>query len=91
MTQSRGPQIPETGDEEASVGARIRMGAGVVAVAALALFFLQNLQEVQLHFLWFDWHTRLLWALLASAAAGGVATWLFEALRRRARRARAQK
>ena len=85
MTQSRGAQIPEPVDDRPSLGHQLRMGAGVVAIAALLLFFLQNLQEVRMHFLWFDWDTRLIFALLASAIVGGVAAWLIGALRRRGR------
>ena len=88
MTQSRGTPIPEAADGGASLGHRIRMGAGVVAIAALLLFFLQNLQEVRMHFLWFDWDTRLIFALFVSSAVGGVAAWLVGALRRRGQRAR---
>ena len=86
MTQSHPNQPTPAPDEAMSLGARIRLGAGVLAIVALLLFFLQNLQQVQLHFLWFDWHTRLIFALFASAAMGGVATWLISALRRRASR-----
>lgn len=89
MTRGRdGSQLPAEVDDEAGLGDQIRMVVGVVALAALLLFFVQNLQEVQMHFLWFDWNTRLLFALFASAAVGGVATWLFSALRRRAQRAK---
>jgi len=55
--------------------ARVRTAVGLVALAALALFFLQNLQEVEMHFLWFDIETRMLWALLASAAVGALSWW----------------
>ena len=87
MTRSRdGGEMSEVPGDAVGIGARIRMGAGAIAIAALLLFFLQNLQEVRMHFLWFDWHTRLIFALFVSAAAGGVAAWLIGALRRRANR-----
>ena len=62
---------------------RIRTGAGVTAVALLALFFVQNLQEVDVHFLWFDWSIRMTFALLASALAGAIAWAGFGAVRAR--------
>ena len=86
MTQSRPNQPLPTPDEAMSLGSRIRLGAGAVAIAALVLFFLQNLQEVRVRFLWFDVHTALIFALFASAVMGGVATWLISTLRRRASR-----
>jgi uncharacterized integral membrane protein len=83
MSQSREAKTPSVEVEEPSRAARVKMGAGVVATLALLLFFAQNLQEVQMHFLWFDWNTRLLFALFASTAIGALATWLFGTLRRR--------
>ncbi len=56
---------------------------GVIAVALLGLFLLQNLQEVDVHFLWMSFSTRLTWALLASAAFGVIALAAFATLRRR--------
>ncbi len=86
MTQGRdGAPTPQPVEDEASLGDRVRMGVGVIAIAALLLFFLQNLQEVQMHFLWFDWDTRLIFALLVSSIVGGVAAWLVGVLRRRQR------
>jgi uncharacterized integral membrane protein len=88
MTRERnGSQAPIEIEGAAGFGDQVRMVVGIIALAALLLFFVQNLQEVQMHFLWFDWNTRLLFALFASAAVGGIATWLFSALRRRAKRA----
>jgi uncharacterized integral membrane protein len=89
MTQSRGTQITEAPEERASLGHQLRIGAGVVAILGLLLFFLQNLQEVRMHFLWFDWDTRLIFALLVSAVVGGVAAWLIGALRHRGQRTKA--
>lgn len=88
MTEERGgARVPQPKEGGTSLGHQIRLGAGVVAIAALLLFFLQNLQEVRMHFLWFDWDTRLIFALLVSSVVGGVAAWLVGALRRREQRA----
>ncbi len=84
MTQSRPNQPIPTPDEGMGFRARLRLGAGGVAIAALVLFFVENLQEVRVRFLWFDLHTPLIFALFASAAMGGVTVGLMSALRRRA-------
>ena len=74
-------------DVESRLGlfARVRIAAGTLALGALVLFLLQNLQEVDVHFLWFDWSTRMLWALLAAGASGGLAAILFGTLAGRKR------
>lgn len=87
MTQApRDRSQPITG-EDAGPGTldRIKQGIGLLALAALALFLLQNLQRVEVHFLWFDWQTRMLWALLASAAFGAIGTFLVSTLAGRRR------
>ena len=85
MTQSNGAPLPEA-PEPPSLVRQVRLGLGIIAIGALLLFFLQNLQEVKMHFLWFDWTTRLIFALLASSVVGGIASWLVGALRRRSQR-----
>ena len=69
--------MPEAGGEGLGLLARVRLGVGVVATAAVARFLLQNLQEVDVRFLWFDWSIRMTWALMASTAFGVVATAIF--------------
>jgi uncharacterized integral membrane protein len=83
-------QAVETEAPEASLWSRIKLSAGILALALLLLFMAQNLQRVNIHFLWFDWHTRLLWALLVAAAFGGISTIVAGALVRR-REHRAEK
>jgi uncharacterized integral membrane protein len=56
---------------------RIRWALGAVAVALLVVFLLQNLQEADVNFLWFEWETRMLWALIVSAIAGALAALAF--------------
>ncbi len=72
--------------EQASLWDRIKLGAGLTALGLLALFLLQNLQEVEVHFLWFDWSIRLLFALMLSAAFGGLGAVLIGTLSRRRER-----
>ena len=63
----------------------VRLIAGMVALIILITFLLQNLQEVDVNFLWFSWSTRMIWALIASAAIGGIGTIAFATIRRRER------
>ena len=87
MTHSRDERTnTEATVDEGITLAKVKTSVGVFALAALALFLLQNLQEVDVHFLWFDWTTRMTWALLASAAFGAIAAVLIGALARRRRR-----
>ncbi len=51
---------------------RICAAIVLVALAALALFAVQNRQSVQIHFLWFDGTTNVCYALLSSAVVGVV-------------------
>lgn len=62
---------------------RSKLVLGAVALGALLLFLLQNLQEADVHFFWFDWSTRMVWALLVSAIAGALAAILIGTLSRR--------
>lgn len=71
-------QVP--GVEESPLPS-LRAIFGAIVVGALVLFLLQNLQRTEIHFLWFDWKTRMVFALLASAVIGSLATWLFGAFR----------
>ena len=61
---------------------RIMPMLGAIAALALGLFLLQNLQEVDVHFLWLSFSTRLTWALLASAAFGVISFGAFSIFRR---------
>jgi uncharacterized integral membrane protein len=69
-----------------STGDWIKLGGGLAGGGALILFFLQNLQEVSVNFLWFEWNLALIWALLAAAILGAVSSFAFSALRGRGRR-----
>ena len=82
MERTRGGGSVQKAVAETSVRDRIKLVAGIVALATLILFLLQNLQEVDIHFLWFEWSTRMIWALLASAIVGALAIVLFATLRR---------
>ena len=73
-----------------SITEKVRLYGGILIVAALVLFFLQNLQEAEIRFLWFEWETRVIWALVLSAILGAISTLSIMTLRGRAARKRAQ-
>jgi uncharacterized integral membrane protein len=50
------------------------IGAALAGLALL-LFFLQNMHDVAINFLWMDWHMDMAWALVLSAALGGGAVF----------------
>lgn len=64
-------------------GTPLRLFGGLGAVGLLALFLLQNLQDAEINFLWFEWNIPVIWALLASAAFGAIAAFAFSTLRGR--------
>ncbi len=73
---------------ERSVADNVRIGFGIALILALVLFFAVNFEETRIEFLLFDVEMPLVFALAASAAFGGIATWLFTTLRGRAERKR---
>jgi uncharacterized integral membrane protein len=92
MNDERGQRTTQATTEqlvdERSVADNVKLGLGVLLVAALALFFLQNLDDADIDFLWFNWDLPLVFALVLSAAVGGLATWLFTTFRGRSERKR---
>lgn len=73
--------------ERTPLGDRIKLGAGIAASGALLLFCLQNLQDAEINFLWFDWNMPVVVALVASAVIGAIAAFSFSTIRSRGRRA----
>ena len=82
MTQNR-DQSDAPAPIEPKRAVSIRAVLGVISAALLGLFLLQNLQSVDVHFLWLSFSTRLTWALLAAAAFGVIALAAFATPRRR--------
>ena len=86
--------LPPAVEEPRSISAQIRLWGGLIAGALLVLFLLQNLQRVEINFLWFEWRARMVVALLAAALLGAITTMLIGFIRRRsqaaATRARAE-
>ncbi len=68
-----------------SAAAWAKLTLAVLATAALVTFLLQNRQDAEVNFLWFDWSTQMIWALLVSAIVGVVASALLTTLASRRR------
>ncbi len=73
--------------DERSLFSQVRLWGGVAGAALLVLFLIQNLQRVDVNFLWFEWHVRLIFALIGSAVLGVFASMLFGFIRRRSQAA----
>ena len=73
---SQGPEHspPAPQPDEISLSERLGLYGSVAVVVLLIVFFLQNLHEAEIRFLWFEWETRVIWALLVSAVFGALAT-----------------
>jgi uncharacterized integral membrane protein len=66
----------------------LRLGGAGLLILALLLFFAQNFEDANINFLWFEWETPLVMALVLSAVLGGLAGWLLATLRGRGERKR---
>ena len=83
MQEQRAQSAPMPSEpQEPDLGDRLKLAGAVIAGVALVLFFVQNLQEVKINFLWMDWNTQMIWALLVSALLGAVAVFLASTVRR---------
>jgi uncharacterized integral membrane protein len=77
MSEDRPQPVPtQTPQEKQDLSDQLRVAGFVAAAVALALFFLQNLQQVKIHFLFISWETQMIWALILSAALGAVGVFL---------------
>ena len=88
MSQDR-PTVPANAGEM-SLTERLRLYGGIAIIVVLITFFLQNLQQAEVRFLWFEWETRVIWALLLSAILGAISTLSVMTIRGRAAQRRAQ-
>ena len=75
MTEQSQPQVPVPGEQRSALDQAKMIVAGI-AGAALILFFLQNLQEAEIHFLFWTGNIATIWALLLSALLGAVSMFL---------------
>lgn len=91
MTQEPQTQAPGPGEERSALD-QAKMIGTAVAGGALVLFFLQNLQDAEIHFLFWTGNIAMIWALLLSALLGAVAMFLLTTLMgRRSKRPPEQK
>ena len=90
MSEDRPITQPPVQPDEMSLSERLRLYGSVAVVIVLIVFFLQNLHEAEVRFLWFEWETRVIWALIVSAAFGAIATFSVVTIRSRAARLRAR-
>ena len=84
MTQQS--QMPAPPEEPRSALDQAKMIGAAIAGLALIVFFFQNLQDVRIEFLFWDWRTDMIWALLVSALLGAVSTLLVTTLMGRRRK-----
>lgn len=89
MSEDRPITQPPVQPDEMSLSERLRLYGSVAVVIVLIVFFLQNLHEAEIRFLWFEWETRVIWALIVSAAFGAIATFSVVTIRSRNARRRA--
>lgn len=79
MTQQSQTQ-PANQQEPRSALDQAKMITAAIAGAALILFFLQNLQDAKIHFLFWTGNIAMIWALLLSALLGAVSMFLLATL-----------
>jgi uncharacterized integral membrane protein len=66
----------------------LKLGGGIAIVAALVIFLLQNLEDANVTFLFWEWTFPLFFALLLAAGLGAIVSWMFTTFRGRAARKR---
>lgn len=91
MSQEPRPTTPAGPQEERGVLDQAKLIGALIAGLALIIFFFQNLQEVEINFLWMDWNTQMIWALIASSALGAGGVFLALTIRGRRGKAKDQK
>lgn len=77
-------------EEETARGLSARVILSLIGLGFLLLFLLQNLQDVEVNFLWLTWNTSMIWALLAAAGTGIVIGLLIPTVIRRRRTSRVE-
>ena len=89
MSQDPRQSTPAAPQEERDFLDQAKLIGALIAGLALIIFFFQNLQEVKINFLWMDWNTQMIWALIVSALLGAIGVFLALTIRgRRGRKAK---
>lgn len=65
-----------SGDSKRMTTEQLKLIGAAAVGLILLVFFLSNMQEVSIKFLWMDWEIDMIWALLLSALLGGLAVFL---------------
>lgn len=83
MTQQPPPTSTQHPPEEPRpLGDQLKLVAAGALALALVIFFFQNLEDVRIRFLFWDWQTDMVWALIFSALMGALSVLLVSTLRR---------
>lgn len=83
MTQQPSTSTQQPPEPPRPLGEQLKLIGAAVAGLALVIFFFQNLEDVKIRFLFWDWQTDMVWALIFSALMGSVATFLVSWMLRR--------
>lgn len=83
MAEERPETTPPGPRAERDTGEQLKLIGVIAAVGALLIFFFQNLHDVEINFLWFEWRTDMIWALISSAILGGLSVFFAMWFRRR--------
>jgi uncharacterized integral membrane protein len=78
----------EATEESRSLFGQIRLWLGLIGAGLPVLFLVQNLDEVDVDFLWFEWQVPMIAALIAAAVLGALTSMLLGFFRRRGQEAR---
>jgi uncharacterized integral membrane protein len=81
----RGSQEPLPSFEYRREGMGGKAAVLVLAGIVLGIFILQNLEDANVDFLFWDWDLAIAVVIVVSAALGFVIGWLFAWMRRRAK------
>ena len=69
-----------------SLADNLKLGGGIAVIAAFIIFLLQNTEDAEVTFLFWEYTTPLFFALLLAAALGAIIAFLFATFRGRRQR-----
>jgi uncharacterized integral membrane protein len=71
--------------DQRSIMSQVRLWGGIACAVLLVIFLVQNLEDANVEFLFWNLEMPLIFALIGAAALGAVAVQVFGYLRRRAK------